>query len=293
MFKYIVFLSYFLFPSAILAQLASPEGFFLQDSMKVGEEIPYVLSLKYPDDQTIVFPDSSYDFTPFEFVGKKYFNTVSSEGFSFDSVVYYLQTFELDNYQTFKLPIFAIEGADSIEVYAATDTIFLKSLEIAPDEPIKETTQYREVPLQFNYPYLIAFLAVLVCIIVAVLLTFGKQIRRKIALYRMRKAHEKFVAQYEQNLAKLQATAAKDSAEESLNFWKKYMEKLEKIPYTKLTTKEVAQYHKNLDFQNTLRNMDKNIYGRFKVKEAYNDLENLKTFADERYLAKTEEVNTK
>lgn len=293
MFKYIIFLSSFLCPAMVLAQLVSPEGKFLQDSMKVGEEIPYVLSLKYPEEQTILFPDSSYDFTPFELVEKKYFNTVSSDGFSFDSVVYYLQTFELEAFQTFKLPIFVIEGIDSITVFATADTLFLKTLEIAPDEPIKETTQYREVPIQFNYPYLIAFLVVLFCLVIAVLLIFGKQIKKKITLYRMRKAHEKFVAQYEQNLVKLQQSATKNSAEESLNFWKKYMERLDKIPYTKLTTKEVGQYYPHNDFQKSLRNMDKNIYGRFKVEETYTNLENLKTFANERYLAKTEEVKTK
>ena len=293
MLKYITFILFFLFPAMVFAQMISTEGEFLQDSMKVGEEVPYVLSVKYPEGQTLVFPDSSYDFSPFEFVRKSYVNTVSADGFSFDSVTYYLRTFELAPSQGYKLPVFFVEGKDSTEVFAGEDTIFLNTPEVRPNEPIKETTRYREVPLRFNYPYLIAALVVFVCIIIAVLLIFGKQIKRKYKLYRMRKAHEKFLDQYDQYSEKLKATGEKEIAEVHLNFWKRYMEKLEKIPYTTLTTKEVAQYHQDPDFQKTLKNMDKNIYGRFKAEEANADLAHLKTFAQERYTEKVEEVKTK
>ncbi len=280
-------------PSWVLAQLTSPEGSFLQNSMKVGEKISYVLTLKYPDDQTVVFPDSTYDFAPFELVDKQYSNTVSSDGFSFDSVVYQLQSFEMDSLQVFRLPIYVIEGGDSVAVYAQQDTIFLESVQVSPSDPMQETTAYRDVPLLFNYPYLIVFVVTLVLLVVAVLLIFGKQIRRGIALYRLRKAHEKFIKQYDANISELESTGTKVSAEANFNFWKRYMEKLERIPYTKLTTKELSVYHKDTGLQTALRNMDKNIYGRFKKEEAYNDLVNLKVFAQERYQVKAEEVKSK
>lgn len=289
--KYIIFILYFFFPLVTWSQLVSPEGKFLQDSIKVGEEIPYVLSIKYPDDQTLIFPDSSYDFSPFELVRKKYAATVSSDGYSFDSVTYYLRSFELEPYQTFRLPVFMIDGTDSVAVFAAADTIFLDDVEVTQDASLKETTRYWEVPLQFNYPYLIGALVLLLLIIIVVLLIFGKQILRKIKLYRLRKAHEKFLEQYDRFVGNLKATDSKNTAEKSLNFWKRYMEKLEKIPYTKLTTKEVKLYHDDGDFQSALRNIDKNIYGKYNLEEVFSDLSYLKTYADYQYQRKVEEVN--
>lgn len=293
MFKYIASIFCYLMPFWGLAQLTSPEGGFLQKSMKVGEKIPYALYLKYPDDQTIVFPDSSYDFFPFELVDKQYSPTVSSEGFSFDSVVYYLQSFEIDSFQVLRLPIYVIEGGDSVTVYTQRDTIFLEPISVAATDPLQETAEYREVPLLFNYPYLIAAVIILALIIMAVLLIFGKQIRQRIALYRLKKAHEKFIKQYDANILEVEKSGTKVSAEATFNFWKRYMERLERIPYTKLTTKELSSYHRSTELQNAMRNMDKNIYGRFKKEEAYHDLLNLKEFAQERYEAKAEEVKAK
>lgn len=280
-------------PLWALAQLTSPEGNLLQHTMKVGEKVPYALSLKYPEDQTIVFPDSTYDFSPFELVDKQYFNTVSAGGFSFDSVVYYLQSFEMDSLQVIRLPIYVIEGGDSVAVYAQQDTIYLEAIPVSSADPLRETVQYREVSLLFNYPYLIAFLVVLILIVVAVLLIFGKQIRQRIALYRLRKSQEKFISQFDARASELTATGAKVVAEDAFIFWKRYMEKLERIPYTKLTTKELSAYHKSTELQTAMRNMDKNIYGKFNKEEAYNDLLNLKAFAQERYQAKAEEVKAK
>lgn len=280
-------------PSWVLAQLTSPEGVFLQESMKVGEKIPYVLTLRYPDDQTIVFPDSAYDYSPFELVDKQYSPTVSSEGFSFDSVVYYLQSFELDSIQVFRLPIYVVEGGDSVAVFSQRDTIYLEAIAAAPSDPLQETADYREVPLLFNYPYLIASVVILVLIGVAILLIFGKQIRRSIALYRLRKAQERFIKQFDAHISEMEAGGTKVVAEDAFIFWKRYMEKLERVPYTKLTTKELSSYHKSTELQSAMRNMDKNIYGRFKKEEAYNDLLNLKTFAQDRYQAKAEEVKAK
>lgn len=280
-------------PSWVLAQLTSPEGAFLQESMKVGEKIPYVLTLRYPDDQTIIFPDSTYDFSPFELVDKQYSPTLSSEGFSFDSVVYYLQSFELDSVQVFKLPIYVIEGGDSVAVFSQRDSIYLETIAAAPSDPLQETADYREVPLLFNYPYLIASTVILVLIVAAILLIFGKQIRRSIALYRLRKAQERFIKQFDAHISAMEAGGTKVVAEDAFIFWKRYMEKLERIPYTKLTTKELSAYHKSTELQSAMRNMDKNIYGRFNKEEAYNDLLNLKTFAQDRYQAKAEEVKAK
>src|SRR5690606_14555284 len=104
-------------------------------------------------------------------------------------------------------------------------------------------------------------LVILLVIIAAVLLLFGGQIRRQYKMYRLKKAHMKFISTYEQLIAHQNGKDAKSATEHSLNFWKVYMEKLDKIPFTKLTTKEVGQFVKDEAVLSTLKLMDRNIYG--------------------------------
>ena len=54
------------------AQNITPKGLFLNDSILIGSPLPYVLSIKYPKELEIVFPDSLHNFSPFELTSKVY-----------------------------------------------------------------------------------------------------------------------------------------------------------------------------------------------------------------------------
>lgn len=280
----------FLFPAFAWAQLVSPTGAFIEDSLKIGEETPYVLSIRYPADQNILFPDSTYDFSPFELSRKEYTNTVSKDGFSSDSVIYFLRTFDLAPSQSFRLPVYVLEGSDSVEVMAQSDTIYLNDVEVNPEDPLKETTDYREVELQFNSAYLVLGLVIFLVIVAAVLLMFGGQIKRQYKIYRLKKAHKKFLSTYEHLIEYQNGKDPKSTTEHSFNFWKVYMEKLDKIPFTRLTTKEVSQYLDNKEVLSTFKTMDRNIYGRHNQDEVRANLLLLKDIANQRYAEKIEEV---
>jgi hypothetical protein len=43
-----------------------PRGKFLEDSIRIGEPVRFILSFKYPMDFEVIFPDFLYDFSPFE-----------------------------------------------------------------------------------------------------------------------------------------------------------------------------------------------------------------------------------
>ena len=73
-------------------------GFFL-DSLSVGDETGFFLSATYPSNINVIFPDSTFDYHPFEFNRKRYFATQTTNGKSYDSVIYYLSTFEVDRLQ--------------------------------------------------------------------------------------------------------------------------------------------------------------------------------------------------
>src|SRR5690606_24576533 len=69
-------------------------GRFLSDSIRIGEEAIYVLGATYPQNVDVLFPDSTVNTFPFEYARREYFPTVTRNGVSRDSVVYYYRTFE-------------------------------------------------------------------------------------------------------------------------------------------------------------------------------------------------------
>ncbi len=272
------------------AQKITPEGAFVQDSTKVGEVIAYTLSIRYPRSESIIFPDSTYDFSPFELVRKKEFNTKSDSLNSFDSTVYYLSTFETDYKQVLALPVYLIKGMDSISLFANEDDITLVTVLIKmPDSlAVLENTDLQPVVQAFNYPYLIAGLVLLAIIIIAIALIFGKRIRQKIRVYRLKKAYQSFLGRYDKALSDL--TNADKSQESLLLIWKKYMEKLETIPYTKFTTKEIIKQHPQENLKMALREIDRNIYGGFGDDDIKSKFETLRKYSEERLNVKLEEV---
>ena len=55
-----------------------PDIQFLKDSVQVGAHVELSMSVTYDKSLDILLPDSLYDFSPFEFVDKRYFPTVST-----------------------------------------------------------------------------------------------------------------------------------------------------------------------------------------------------------------------
>lgn len=84
-------------------QELKPIGFFLKDSVKIGESVPYSLSYKDRKNRPVIFPDSLFNFSPFELLKKEYFDTQSDDINSIDSAVYYLATFEIDTVQSLSI----------------------------------------------------------------------------------------------------------------------------------------------------------------------------------------------
>ncbi len=272
------------------AQEVKPRGYFSKDSLKVGQVVDYTLIVDYPRGMEILFPDSSFSFLPFEYVDRSFQQTESDLTTSHDSVVYQLTTFEMDSVQRLALPIYIISDGDSLTLAPPVDSVIIQFLitESLDSLSVKETANYQEVHKAFNYPYLLIGLGVLGILIAVVLGVFGKRIRSRLLLYRLRLAHERFVNKF----AQLQAKGLKsvEQAEFLLAFWKKYLEKLDGMPYTKLTTKEIVTIEENQEFKDTLKLMDRNIYGRFNAPSVDQLSTKLKEFSIDRYQKKIEEL---
>lgn len=280
------------FSSGLMAQEMKPRSAFQLDSIKVGEIVPYTFSYIDRKNRPVIFPDSLYDFSPFELVRKEYFDTQSDSINSIDSAVYYLTTFEIDKVQRLSLPIYLVTGGDSVPVFSNTDSI--KLWEVVIDLPdsvdLQETTAYRPVSSQFNYPYFIIGLIILGVILLIVLIVWGKTIRKKIKLYRLSKKLEKFEEGFDREVNQLTQSPSKKQVEEVLKFWKNFMEELDRIPYRKLTTKEIVLIHESKSLEETLKSIDKNIYSQVAVSTLQNDFDYLKDYSIDHYNHITEDI---
>ena len=293
MFRRIGFILPIIFLGAqVYGQEISIGGIFLKDTVKIGEEVPYSLSVSYPRAYNIIFPDSTYDFKPFEYHRRKYFRTTSDSAISFDSVVYYLSTFEIDTVQYLQLPVFVNQDGDSAAVYTKPDSISLfHIIQVMPDSvKLKENTAFLNIPNKFNYPVFLFISGIIFFLIIVGLLFFGRRITRWVLILIMQKNHRKFVKKFYIKLGGIRDNRAGLEPEEVLTDWKKYMEKLEKEPYTKLTTKELINLHADQRLKDNLRSIDRYVYGSIKDKPLHENFEKLLEYSIERYDVRLNEL---
>jgi hypothetical protein len=269
-------------------------GFFL-DSIKIGDHTGFYLTAEYPSNQSILFPDSTYSFAPFEYEKKIYFPTKTTAGKSYDSVVYYLSTFEIDPVQSLALPVFQLNPMDCTTYLSPRDTILLTELvKNLPDSvtaqnlPLKVNTAYQNVSYLFNYPILIIVLATLLVLAVIGWVVYGKKIKKHFRQKRMKRAHQKFLESYNNHIENIKSAFSSINTENALSLWKKYMEQLEARPYTKMTTRETIQLDNNESLGRNLHTIDGAIYGH--TVQVVESLEGLKAYADERFVQKLEEL---
>ncbi|MDX5345971.1 MAG: hypothetical protein LPK19_01880, partial [Hymenobacteraceae bacterium] len=154
--KFLLFLLLIL-PFLAPAQVTqpAPRGYFLQDSVKIGTWLEYVLVYRHPLTQEVIFPDTTYNFAPFELVKKTYYPTSSDSIKSTDSTVYILRTFETDKVQKLSLPVYILRGRDTLTLYTSTDSVLLHELVHEVSEPLvfQQNTELAYVKERFNYPY--------------------------------------------------------------------------------------------------------------------------------------------
>ncbi len=274
----------------VVAQEIKPRGYFSRDTIQVGEHLDFTMVVEYPRGMEVLFPDSSFNYQPFEFISKSYLNTVSDQSISNDSVVFTLTTFSLDSVQQLALPIFLITDGDSTRIDSNPDDVILQQVitQSVDSLDVKESIGYQQVSKAFNYPYLLIALAALALCALLTAIFFGKEIRRRYKLYRMRKRHVRFLEQFRS--LQEEGLESSDKAEHLLGYWKSYLERLEGMPYTKLTTKEIVTLGENQEFKDTLRMLDSNIYGEFRKTDINQLASRLKEFGIDRFAKKIEEL---
>lgn len=280
---------------SLKAQDVVVKGYFKEDSIKLGMPTPYVLIASYRSEVDIVFPDSLFNFEPYELENKWYTPTRTFKGISYDSAIYYLTSFEIDSVQYFNMPVFQLVSGDSLTYNTSTDSIFFQHVvtEI-PDSvtaesiPLKENTTYKRVKLAFNYPYLIIGVAIVAILLIIITLVFGKSIRRSLILRRLNKGHQQFIAYFDSILNS--SKSDKEKAEAIILSWKRYLEKLENRPYTKSTTKEIIANYKFEQIEGALKGIDMTLYAPDRRAELSQSFQQLKEFSQQQFENKIKEV---
>jgi hypothetical protein len=264
----------------LLAQEIVPKGHFHKDSVKIGEELPYSIWVRYPKDKDVAFPDSLFDFSPFELDKREYYTTKTDSLVSLDSAVYFFSTFEVDTVQYLQLPIFIINEFDSTTLLTSIDSIILDQVVIQiPDSvAVLVNTNYQKVPLAFNYPYFTIGLIIILVLGLIVLFVFGKQIKKSVKVFWIARRHKKFIKSFD-----LLLQDSPIEVEHTLSAWKKYLEKLLSQPYTKMTTKEIVDLSNETLFVEHLKNIDKYIYGGDRSENMNIEFDSLLQFAIAKY----------
>jgi len=277
------------------AQEVKVRGHFSADSIQIGKPISYYLSARYPEKKTVLFPDSSFSFAPFEFQKKNYVPTVTKDGFSYDSVIYTLTTFEIDSLQLLSLPVFVVEEQDCTLVSAITDTVFFdKVVENLADStqlakiPLKTNTNYWSVSWLLNYPLLSIIGGIIIVLLVIAWLIFGRRIRQYYQRKRLEKKHRSFVETFTQWVERSETDGAAKSTETALFIWKNYVEDLIGRPYTKFTTKEISTYESDPLLIESLWAIDRVIYAQ--QSQGKGLFAHLRSYSEDQYLKKLEEI---
>lgn len=263
-----------------------------KDTIKLGEPILVTLIYRHKPNLEVLFPDSSYNFAPFEFVDKRSFPTKSDTAQSVDSVEYKLTTFELGPELALNLPVFIFENGDTIPIYSDDITLNVeqKIIQATQADTLKVNTEFQNLDTTLNYPYILIGLGILICIGGIIFFFFRKKIMAKYYQFLCKRDFENFNKQYSLLAQTYKLQSRTQLLEEMLSDWKKYLQKLEKTPFTSLTTKEISKIIDQNIVTSSLQNFDRAIYGGYANFEMENSIKTLLETANARYQLKLKEL---
>jgi hypothetical protein len=267
------------------------EGKFTEDSFRVGQLLHYQLRISYPKDQIAIVPDSAYNFSPFEYVAKSYFPTLTDSLFAYDSIQYTLTSFNLDTIQRISLPISFFKEKDTLKFTTFIDSAALKKLIASTlHKDVLDDTKIAFTIHEFNYPYLIAGIIGLTLLLFTLYKSFGEIIIKRYRLIILNTTHSKFIREYDILATEFKNTADLRMIEQTLAIWKNYLTRLESKPINTFTTKELIALYDQEELEFTLQSLDRNVYGGVATKNSNDSLQTIKRFTNRRFQIRRREI---
>lgn len=244
---------------AFTAAGQKPKAVFFEDSVTIGKEIRMAMSYLHSGKSDIVFPDSSFDFSPFRYVSSELFGTRTVEGKSLDSVIYTLVTYQLDSV-LYVQPYIKNLGTGEM-IYADSARVHLKfsiTAENIRRPEVKETVNVFHVRKELNLPKISYYVLGFLVLGFLVSAFFGDWIRKKYHLWKFDRDHQRFLADFR----KMALTPGSiGNNERALKEWKIYLEELEKEPVSTMSTSELGKLYENERLESALKMFDSAIFG--------------------------------
>ena len=263
--KVFLFIISFLISNNSFSQNIEYKTYFLNNSIRIGDSITLISTLKYPENIEIVQPDSSYNFKSFEFISKKTFPSFSDGNIIYDSTIYYLRTFEIDSIQRLNLNATIINNKDSLVIPSNTDSIALiYQVSDVNFSKTKENTLFNSIRSIFNSEKVLIIIGFIILIIIIIYLLFRKKIEKYLKIRKLRIQIKRFNNDFEYILKYYLKNQDKNYLERLLLLWKRFMEKLSKRPYSTSTTTEISSFLENKKLLNLLKDIDRNLYSNNK-----------------------------
>lgn len=263
---------FLLIPVLSNAQQITVNGYFMQDSAKLGERVGYVLKASYPESVQIIFPDSTFDFSPLVLLEKKTYISHTQDSITQDSTVYYLSNFSLDPSSYLTLPVYELARYDSIVHYPMEAELKLKlTLDSIPEQLVfQENNIYQPLEKFFNWIIIGIITGVVLLLIGVLYFLFADKIQEYWKERREKRRWAQFEKRWKTQTALLSETPSIEAADEVIGLWKGYMESITKLPVKEWTSSEIGERMDNLEIFKALRAIDLIIYagGSSKSEEA-------------------------
>ena len=263
--------------SGAWAQGVQLNGRFMKDSTQIGVPTPYVLCLLYDPSRDIRSIDSTYQLLPFEWEHMEYFPTQRRGQQYYDSIIYYISTFELDPVQYLSIPVIEITSqGDTVLHHTAVDSIYITGLygEQASNTPLQAQVDYQAVDYAFDIQLFLIWTASILAVVVALFFLLRKPIRRAWGLHQLKRSYNCFEQALLGVLNRLGSGESVQLLEEGVQIWKTYAEQTSGKAYTKFTTREVIQQDPNMS--TILHPLDRIVYRGDQANEARDLLNQLR-----------------
>ena len=251
-----------LIPVLSNAQQIKVDGYFLQDSAKLGERVGYVLKATYPESAQIIFPDSTFDFSPMVLLEKKTFISNTQDSITQDSTIYYVSNFSLDPSSYLTLPVYELARYDSVVHYPLEAELKLKlTLDSIPEQLVfQQNNIYQSLEKSFNWIIIGLIVGGILLLLGVIYFLFADKFQEYWKERREKRRWQQFEKRWKTQTALLTENPSIESADEVIGLWKGYMESITGLPVKEWTSSEIGERMGNLEIFKALRAIDLIIY---------------------------------
>jgi hypothetical protein len=281
-----LFFCIFLFQTEGFGQKIKPLGLFLTDSIEVGKPVYFSLSVRHNPNTEIFFPDTLYDFSPFEIISQRAFPSSTDERGTLDSAVYQLISFDVSHSQALKMPVYVFYKKDCTAVFTKPDSVFLIKSNVAEkvkNASLKPETSLLPLSSEFNFSILLGSIALIIGVVGSIYWVFGQDIYKQWQLIKLQRRHLEYLRSFNRLMRNARDRNNIKDAEKAIIVWKNYLERLENKPFATYTTREIVDNMPDEALAEALKNMDSIIYGQVIAKNMAQSLEVLKSGATRIY----------